>query len=340
MSVQEPGSLDLSKKTFLTSHFPLRWLTVSYLFLVAFCPYRPCPSVDCGWVYFPETLFWSLLVPKLPCFKTEILWPAGLTDSSLCQSVWDRLGPGTLCCKACTRPHPSLELQDTKKLYGTRNHLCACAVGANSGPKDTKGKKHKNSQLPFLKEPGAKILGVWPQSRVLHISTTKGWTNHLSHPCSSTSGLTPALTHILRNKLTTALGNEQREPNCLLFSLFPAKAGLIKHCLNFLSGLQSVSIYWRNQRTGAYHVDPTCHHPWFANFSPYRIFLTFFHVLALRYYSSFFSSFIFLYEDGAFPDCLGFIRTTILTLFMNLYYLSLFRLYVFHLIILFCAKSL
>lgn len=42
--VQEPGSLDLSNKTFLTSHFALRWLTVSYLFPCGFCPYRPRPS--------------------------------------------------------------------------------------------------------------------------------------------------------------------------------------------------------------------------------------------------------------------------------------------------------
>ena len=262
MSVQEPGSLDLSKKTFLTSHFPLWWLTVSYLFPCGFCPYRPCPSRGLWMGLFS----WNplLITPWFQSFlvlKAEFSNLLDSPDSSLCQSIWDRLGPGTLCCKACTRPHLSSSYKIQRNYMGLEITVCMCSWG-KFWTKRYKEKK-KNQPTAISEEPGAKILGVWPQSRVLHISTTKGWTNHLSHPCSSTSGLTPALTHILRNELTLPWG--MSKGTCCLFSLLPAKArSPIKHCLNFLSGLQSVSIYWRNQRPGGYHVDPTCHHPWFV----------------------------------------------------------------------------
>ena len=89
-----------------------------------------------------------------------------------------------------------LELQNTKKLYGTINNCVPAQLGQILDPKDTKDKK---TLLPFLKSLEQK-LGVGSKSRVLRmpppraLSTTKGWANHLSHPSSPTPGRTPTLT--------------------------------------------------------------------------------------------------------------------------------------------------
>ena len=151
MSVQEPGSLDLSKKTFLTSHFPLWWLTVSYLFPCGFCPYRPCPSRGLWMGLFS----WNplLITPWFQSFlvlKAEFSNLLDSPDSSLCQSIWDRLGPGTLCCKACTRPHLSSSYKIQRNYMGLEITVCMCSWG-KFWTKRYKEKKKKTSQLPFLK---------------------------------------------------------------------------------------------------------------------------------------------------------------------------------------------
>ena len=58
-------------------------------------------------------------------------------------------------------------------------YLCACAIGANSGPKDTK--RPKKTQLPLLKSQEQKT-GAGSKSRVLRmapaLNTTKAWAEH------------------------------------------------------------------------------------------------------------------------------------------------------------------
>ena len=165
--VQEPGSLDLSNKTFLTSHFALRWLTVSYLFPCGFCPYRPRPSRGL-WM---GSFTWNplLITPWFQSFlvlKAEFFNLLDSPDSSLCQSVWDRLGAGTWD-PVLHRDTPLLELQDTKKLYGTRNNCVHVQLGQILDQKIQR--KKKTQPTAISEEPRAKILGVWPQSRVLYM---------------------------------------------------------------------------------------------------------------------------------------------------------------------------
>lgn len=87
------------------------------------------------------------LVPKFPCFKSRILWPAGLT----------RFFPVPVCLRQAGTwdPVPQslhldttlLELEDTKKLCGTRNN---CVYVQFWQIVDQKIQRKKNpSQLPF-----------------------------------------------------------------------------------------------------------------------------------------------------------------------------------------------
>ena len=81
-----------------------------------------------------------------------------------------------------------------------------------------KYKEKKPSQLPFLKSLEQKYWVCDPKAGYCicpsALSTTKGLPNHLSHPSSSTPGLTPALTHILRNVLTLPWGMSRESVVC------------------------------------------------------------------------------------------------------------------------------
>ena len=128
--MQAPDSLDLSNKTFLTSCFPLPRLTVSYLFPCGFCPYGPRPSHGL-WVGL-SSLNPLLITPWFQTFlvlKAEFFDLLDSPDSSLCQSVWDRLGPGTLCWKACTWTHLSLSYKIQRNYCGTRNNCVHVQFG-------------------------------------------------------------------------------------------------------------------------------------------------------------------------------------------------------------------
>lgn len=85
---QAPGSLDLSNKTFLTSHFALPWLTVSYVFPCGFCLYRPHPShgLRTDLTSLNPVLInpWSQSILVL---KAEFSGLLSSPDAPLCQSV-------------------------------------------------------------------------------------------------------------------------------------------------------------------------------------------------------------------------------------------------------------
>ena len=73
----------------------------------------------------------------------------------------------------------------------------------------------------------------------LHTPPPKGWANHLSHPSPP---------HIKGINSPPSSGSEQG--NCYLLSLPPIATGApIKPCLNFLSGLLSISIDQGGRRT-------------------------------------------------------------------------------------------
>ena len=114
----------------------------------------------------------------------------------------------------------------------------------------TRYKKTKKTQLPLLRSQEQK-QGVGGKSRVLRtppaLSTTKGWTDHLSHP--SAQPLDTALPSLrTKNQLLPTSGSEQG--NLLLVLAPPAVAGApVKPCLNFLSGLLSISIDCGRPRT-------------------------------------------------------------------------------------------
>ena len=98
-----------------------------------------------------------------------------------------------------------------------------------------KVQKDQRNPTPTSEEPGAKVgYCACP----LH-TLPKGWADHLSHPSGLTPGHSPVLTPY-RKPDCTPFGNEPG--NLFLFSLPPAAVGdPIKPCLNFLSGLLTVS---------------------------------------------------------------------------------------------------
>ena len=78
------------------------------------------------------------------------------------RQAWD-LGPFAALLQSLHLDTPLLELQNTKKLYGTKNNCVHAQWGQILDPKDTKGKKNKTkqnkTQLPFLQRPEQKLVG-------------------------------------------------------------------------------------------------------------------------------------------------------------------------------------
>ena len=79
---------------------------------------------------------------------------------------------------------PLFQQQNTKKLYGTENN-CACAAGANSGPKDIK--RPTNPYCHFLKSQEQKQGTLCP----LHTPPLERWAAGI--PSSLIPGHTPTL---------------------------------------------------------------------------------------------------------------------------------------------------
>ena len=100
--------------------------------------------------------------------------------------------------------------------------------------------KGQKNPMPCLKSQ-EQNTGCWEQKKqycacLLRWTPPKEWANHLSQPSSLTPGRTPTLTaHEKQSGLT--LGSKQEQ----LLSAAAAAPG--KPCLNFLSGLWSISVY-------------------------------------------------------------------------------------------------
>ena len=153
---------------------------------------------------------------------------------------WDRLGPGTLCCSACTLEKYRLEQQniDAKKLEGIKNNCMHLQLGQIMDKKIQKDWKSKCC----LSRAGNKRRGWEAKGEYypcpLHSTLPKGWADHLSHHSSPTPGHT--LTILPREEPAPRLRGASKE-TCSLFSFLCVAGAPIKLCLNFLSGLWSIS---------------------------------------------------------------------------------------------------
>ena len=77
----------------------------------------------------------------------------------------------------------------------------------------------------------------------------KGWADHLSHRSCPTPGHTPTLTPCKELAHPTSGSEWPREPVTYSRSPTAAAGTPVKPCLNFLSGLWSISIDWGRPRT-------------------------------------------------------------------------------------------
>ena len=144
---------------------------------------------------------------------------------------------------------PLFEQWNIKNCMGPKMH--ACAVGENSRPQRYKEIKQSNCHL----------WRAWSKNWVLEkksgycscpLETThlKGWADHLSYPSSLTPGHSSILTPYKEQVVPSWGVSEQGNLTCWLFS--PSSAAVeapIKPCLNFLSGLWSISIDWGRPKT-------------------------------------------------------------------------------------------
>ena len=97
------------------------------------------------------------------------------------------LGPGTLCCSACTWTNISLSNKIQRNYKGLIITACMCSWGKFW---TTRYKKTKNPTATSG-DLGAKAgYCACP----LHSTPPKGWVNHLSHPSSPTPGHASTLT--------------------------------------------------------------------------------------------------------------------------------------------------
>ena len=142
----------------------------------------------------------------------------------------DRLGPGTwdplLQCLHLDKPLHLLMQQNMKKLYGTKSNCVLVQLGQIM---DNKVQKDQKTQLPLLKS-GSK-------SRVLHMPLAHNTTKAVGKPPKPPLWPYPRTCPYPHPIWGTS------SPPSLGASSPAAAAGVpIKPCLNFLSGLWSISI--------------------------------------------------------------------------------------------------
>ena len=112
------------------------------------------------------------------------------------ETGWE-LGPLAPLLQILPRDTPLLYLQNTNKLYGTKNNRVHEQLEQILDQKIQKSKNTTKPPTAPSEEPGAKT-GCQEQSRVLYMPlalyATKGWTDHLSNPFSLIPGHTPTQT--------------------------------------------------------------------------------------------------------------------------------------------------
>ena len=145
--------------------------------------------------------------------------------------TWD---PLLQCCNACTWTHLSLSNKIQRNYMGQKITACMHSWGKFW----TKDKKRPKNPTANFEEPGAKtVYFVCP----LHIPPTREWAKHLSQPSGPTPRHTPTLT-LYKERARPPSGSGKLGHRLLVLAP-PAAAGApIKPCLNFLSGLWSVSV--------------------------------------------------------------------------------------------------
>ena len=122
--------------------------------------------------------------PALPYPRTSS-WDSGPG----LETGWD-LGPFAAVLQCWHLDTPLLKLQNTKKLYGTKNNGVHVHLGQIL---DQKIRKTQETSTATSEEPGEEKQWVGSKSS-LHATPAKGRADHLSHPSSPTPGHTPTLT--------------------------------------------------------------------------------------------------------------------------------------------------
>ena len=163
-------------------------------------------------------------------------------------SSWDSLDPLLQCCNSWAWTNVSL----SNKMQRNYMRLKITARLCSWGKFWTKRYKKTPQNPSSPEELGAKIV-YQEQKQVLStlpaLNTTKGWTNHPSHPCRRTCGHTLTLTPY-KEEVAHPLGEPASKVMHSLFLLPSASAGAqMKPCLDFLCDLQSISINWGRPKT-------------------------------------------------------------------------------------------
>ena len=173
---------------------------------------------------------------SLPALYTA---SSGLTQiTSRWAGTWDTLLQSTHLDKRL------LKRQNTEKLEGTKN-ITACM--RSRGKFMDKIQKDQKSNCYFWRARSKnKVWEAKLECRAgycacpLHSAPPKGWANHLSHQPDPWTHPLPS-PHIKNQLAHPAQG--AGKGTCYFFSIPPVSAGAtIKLCLNFLSGLWSISI--------------------------------------------------------------------------------------------------
>ena len=113
------------------------------------------------------------------------------------ETGWD-LGPGTLCCSACTWTNVSSSYKIQRNYKGLKITVCMCSWGKLCTTRYKKTNCHFWGARNKSRGSGAKAGHC---ACPLHSAPPKGWADHLSHPSGWTPGPTP-----IRNQLAPPQG--------------------------------------------------------------------------------------------------------------------------------------
>ena len=151
------------------------------------------------------------------------------------------LGPSAALLQCLQLNSPLHELQNRKKL-GLKITVCLCSWG-KLWSKDTKRPKKPNCHFWRARSKNRELVAKAGYCACpLHTTPPKGWTNDPSHPSGQTPGYIPTLIPY-KEQACPHFGKWASKGTCYLFLPPPATARApVKPCLNFVSGLWSISI--------------------------------------------------------------------------------------------------